>query len=114
MSKQPYFRNISQEKSRRIAELEAENEQLRSIKCPPISDGDSCICPIEELEGENKAILKRAEAAEDDGLVDEERIKELEEGGYIRHKHNCKMGEYNTILTGEGCSCGLSQILKGK
>ena len=43
----------------------------------------------------------------------EERIKELEKGGYIRHKHNCFMGEYNSFLTGKGCSCGLSQALKG-
>lgn len=33
-----------------IKELKAENKQLRAIKCPPISDGDTCICPIEELE----------------------------------------------------------------
>ncbi len=25
---------------------------LRTLKCPPISDGDTCICPIEEAEGE--------------------------------------------------------------
>lgn len=23
-------------------------KQLRALKCPPISDGDTCICPIEE------------------------------------------------------------------
>ena len=47
-----------------------------------------------------------------------ERIKELEanakilkDGGYVRHKHNCLMGEYNSFLTGKGCSCGLSQAL---
>ncbi len=33
---------------------------------------------------------------------------------YARHKHNCFMGEYNTIKTGEGCDCGLSEALKGK
>jgi len=30
---------------------------------------------------------------------------------YARHKHGCKMGEYNTIKTGKGCDCGLSQAL---
>jgi len=42
------------------------------------------------------------------------RIKELKERGYIRHKNNCRMGEFNTVLTGEGCTCGLSKLLKGK
>ena len=47
------YENLSLENlelKERIGELELENKKLRSIKCPPISDGDSCICPIEELE----------------------------------------------------------------
>ena len=43
-----------------------------------------------------------------------ERIKKLKEGGYIRHKYSCLMGEYNPFLTGKGCSCGLAKALKGK
>lgn len=27
-------------------------DRLRALKCPPISDGDTCICPIEELEAQ--------------------------------------------------------------
>ena len=40
--------------------------------------------------------------------------KKLKQGGYLRHKHNCFMGEYNTILIGKSCNCGLSKILKGQ
>jgi hypothetical protein len=32
-----------------VARLASEYMALRALKCPPISDGDSCICPIEEL-----------------------------------------------------------------
>ena len=39
-----------------VCRLQAENKKLREIKCPPISDGDSCICPIEELEGRIKRV----------------------------------------------------------
>ncbi len=43
------------------------------------------------------------------------RIKELEKiiEIYARHKPHCKMGEYNTLKTGIGCDCGLSEALKG-
>lgn len=41
-------------------------------------------------------------------------LEKLKEGGYIRHKHTCNMGEYNSILTGKGCTCGLSGVLKEK
>jgi len=41
-----------------IDRLEAENKKLREIKCPPISDGDTCICPIEELEARIKELKK--------------------------------------------------------
>ena len=33
-----------------IADLGKEIQTLRALKCPPISDGDTCICPIVELE----------------------------------------------------------------
>lgn len=52
----------------------------------------------------------RALEKENDKL--RERVKELREGGYIRHKPNCFMGEYNSYLTGKGCDCGLSQIME--
>lgn len=39
-----YFRETKQ--------LQAEIKQLRSLACPPIRDGDTCICPIVELEAE--------------------------------------------------------------
>lgn len=42
-----------------------------------------------------------------------ERLKEIIEK-YARHKHDCFMGEYNTIKTGKGCTCGLSQALREK
>ncbi len=35
-----------------LTTAEGEVKQLRALKCPPISDGDTCICPIEELEDE--------------------------------------------------------------
>lgn len=54
----------------------------------------------------------RALEKENDKL--RERIKKLKEGGYIRHKYSCLMGEYNSFLTGKGCSCGLAKALKGK
>ena len=34
--------------------------------------------------------------------------------GYIRHKESCHMGQYNSILIGKGCTCGLSDILKDR
>ena len=41
-------------------------------------------------------------------------LKKLRESGYVRHKHNCYMDEYNSILIGKGCNCGLSDVLKEK
>ena len=49
-----------------IKQLEAENKKLRAIKCPPISDGDSCICPIEELE---TTIKNACDLINDEGKV---------------------------------------------
>ena len=48
------FRKIKDKQAERIKELEATNKKLRAMKCPPISDGDTCICPIEELEAKLK------------------------------------------------------------
>lgn len=39
-----------------IEALEAENKQLRAIKCPPISEGDVCICLIEKQAERIKAL----------------------------------------------------------
>ena len=33
-----------------LESLQDRVEELRKLKCPPISDGDTCICPIKELE----------------------------------------------------------------
>ena len=35
---------------------------------------------------------------------------------FVRHKHNCFMGEYNTIIRGgsKGCDCGLSIAMEGQ
>jgi len=35
---------------------------------------------------------------------------------YARHKHLCRMGEYNTIIRGKGkgCDCGLMKALEGE
>lgn len=38
----------------RIKEIETENQKLRELKCPPISDGDTYICPIKALEADLK------------------------------------------------------------
>ncbi len=46
----------------RLATAEEEVKQLRAIKCPPISDGDTCICPIVELEGEVEQLKAKIEA----------------------------------------------------
>lgn len=46
----------------RIEELEAENKKMKELKCPPISSGDSCICPIEELE---TMLIKKDERIEE-------------------------------------------------
>lgn len=54
----------------------------------------------------------RALEKENDKL--REQIKDLKRGGYIRHRPNCSMGEYNSLLTGQGCDCGLSQIMEVK
>ena len=43
-----------------LTTAEGEVKQLRALKCPPISDGDTCICPIEELEGEAERLKKFA------------------------------------------------------
>lgn len=39
-----------------VARLASELMALRKIKCPPISEGDSCICPIEKLETEMQEV----------------------------------------------------------
>ena len=57
--------------------LEAENLQLRAMKCPPISDGDSCICPIEELEEKLKT-WHSPENLNTACRIRDERIAELE------------------------------------
>ena len=41
-------------------------------------------------------------------------LDELKNNGYVRHKHSCRMGEYNSILIGKGCTCGLSKTLQEK
>lgn len=35
---------------------------------------------------------------------------------FVRHKHNCFMGEYNTIIRSgsKGCDCGLSKAMEGQ
>jgi len=48
--KQSVCETIEKELTEINEKLKAENKKLRAIKCPPISEGDSCICPIEELE----------------------------------------------------------------
>ncbi|GAG75321.1 unnamed protein product [marine sediment metagenome] len=66
----------------------------------------------QKLEAQNADLVVefQAQAKQSEQLEGEK--KRLEEGGYVRHKHNCFMGEYNSILTGKGCTCGLSQALQ--
>lgn len=48
---------------------------LRKTKCPPISEGDSCICPIEELEERIKLAIGGIDALSGDW--DEETKKDI-------------------------------------
>lgn len=68
---------INEKLKKRIEELETENKKMKELKCPPIESGDTCICPIEELESmlikkdeqiaeleaENKSLTEFAEEA---------------------------------------------------
>ena len=57
----------------RIEQLETENKKMKEMKCPPILSGDSCICPIEELE---TMLINR-----------DERIKEFEAENTAEVRH---------------------------
>jgi hypothetical protein len=46
--------------------LTAELKKLRQTKCPPIADGDTCICPIEELEEELKEYKNAENSVKDE------------------------------------------------
>jgi hypothetical protein len=69
-----------------LAAKEKENKQLRSLKCPPISDGETCACILAEQEAEierlkNSCILP----------------KECPEGGehhWVSHCKKCDMQIY--------------------
>lgn len=41
------------------------------------------------------------------------KIEQFIKDGFIRHKHNCSMGEFNLIIEpdSKGCDCGLSKAL---
>lgn len=79
--KQSVCETVEKEVTAINEKLKTENKQLRELKCPPISDGDTCICPIEELEG---------------------KLKE-----YGNHKRSCAYVHGLSGHTIEKCDCGL-------
>lgn len=84
--------------TKRIKELEAENKKMKELKCPPIESGDTCICPIEELE---TMLIKK-----------DERIKELKELliEYGRHQLGCEK-QWGSKYP---CRCGWDRERKDK
>lgn len=79
----------------RIDRLTADNEEEKLRR-------NETVAMCEQLQAENRNLKEKLKAK--DAIIEE----------FARHKHNCKMGEYNSIMRGEGCDCGLSKALKGQ